>query len=126
VTPFPQPYPRRRATRLELTKPVKAVVVDEEGRRTPCRLKTVSATGGLLALKTPLTNGDFVEITFPTNLVMVRGMAEVMVPFTRNGRLFQPFRFVALDDLDHRALRTLTDIANYHQPFLSASALRHI
>jgi hypothetical protein len=71
----------------------------------------------------PLSQGDLVELAFQTNSSTVHGMAEMLPPVDR---LLQPFRFIALDDEDHRALRMLSDIANDPKTFLSASALRQL
>jgi hypothetical protein len=73
---------------------------------------TVSVTGGLLRLAKSLSEGDFVEVAFQTQSGPVRGMAEMLTPVraTTDGAL-QPFRFVALGDDDHRALRMVVDSA---------------
>ena len=57
-----------------------------------------------------LGQGDFVEVAFQTQAGPVHGMAEVLSPTrkTTDGVL-QPFRFVALEDDDHRRLRTTLD-----------------
>jgi hypothetical protein len=66
--------------------------------------------GGLLHLAHSLAQGDFVEVAFQTQSGPVHGMAELLSPMrtTTNGVL-QPFRFVALEDDDHRRLRTSLD-----------------
>jgi hypothetical protein len=67
-------------------------------------------TGGLLQLAQSLAQGDFVEVAFQTHSGPVHGMAEVLSP-TRNmpEGVLQPFRFVALEDDDHRRLRSSLD-----------------
>ncbi|MGD0268377.1 MAG: hypothetical protein ABSB14_04890 [Candidatus Sulfotelmatobacter sp.] len=57
-----------------------------------------------------LGNGSFVEVAFQTHSGPVHGMAEILTPMrkTTDGVL-QPFRFVALEDDDHRRLRTSLD-----------------
>jgi hypothetical protein len=67
-------------------------------------------TGGLLQLPRSLGQGDFVEVAFQTQGGPVHGMAEILTPTrkTTDGVL-QPFRFVALEDDDHRRLRTSLD-----------------
>jgi hypothetical protein len=124
MTHFPQPHPRRRATRIKVTKPVTAIVVQESGQHTPCKLRTVSATGGLLQVGTALSQGDFVELAFQINSSTVHGMAEMLSPILQAETLLQPFRFIALDDDDYRALEKLTDLANDQKAFVSSSALR--
>jgi len=110
MTHFPQPHPSRRAARVQLGNSVLAAIRLEDGRRTKAKLQTISATGGLLRLTETLVQGDFVEVAFQTQAGPVHGMAEVLSPMreTLDGVL-QPFRFVALEDEDHRRLRTSLD-----------------
>jgi len=112
MTHFPQPHPQRRATRVHLGGSVLAVVHLEDGQRAKAKLQTVSITGGLLRLAKALSQGDFVEVAFRTQSGPVRGMAEMLSPVPRvaDGAL-QPFRFIALGDDDHRALRMMVDSA---------------
>jgi hypothetical protein len=107
MTHFPQPHPSRRAARVQLGDTVLAAIRLEDGRRTKAKLQTISATGGLLRLTESLVQGVFVEVAFQTQAGPVHGMAEVLSPMrqTLDGVL-QPFRFVALEDEDHRRLRT--------------------
>lgn len=124
MTRFPQSHPRRRASRVEMSKPVTAIVVQENGQHTDCKLQTVSVTGGLLQMGKPLSKGDLVELAFQTTSATVHGMAEMLSPIPKPDNLLQPFRFIALDDDDHRALRVLADVANDQKTFHSSSALR--
>ncbi|HUA13763.1 MAG TPA: PilZ domain-containing protein [Verrucomicrobiae bacterium] len=107
MTQFPQPHPSRRAARVQLGDSVLAAIRLEDGRRTKAKLQTISVTGGLLRLSHSLGQGDFVEVAFQTQSGPVHGMAEVLSPMqkTTDGVL-QPFRFVAIEDDDHRRLRT--------------------
>jgi len=67
-------------------------------------------TGGLLRLAQSLAQGDFVEVAFQTQAGPVHGMAEVLSPMQRRSDgVLQPFKFVALEDDDHRRLRTSLD-----------------
>jgi hypothetical protein len=67
-------------------------------------------TGGLLQLPRSLGQGDFVEVAFQTQSGPVRGMAEILSPMRKTtAGVLQPFRFVALEDDDHRRLRTSLD-----------------
>jgi hypothetical protein len=67
-------------------------------------------TGGLLQLAQSLAQGDFVEVAFQTQAGPVHGMAEVLTPMRKmDDGVLQPFRFVALEDDDHRRLRTSLD-----------------
>jgi hypothetical protein len=110
MTHFPQAHPSRRAARVQLGETVLAAIRLEDGRRTKAKLQSISTTGGLLQLPQPLGNGSFVEVAFQTHSGPVHGMAEILSPMrkTTNGVL-QPFRFVALEDDDHRRLRTSLD-----------------
>jgi len=110
MTHFPQPHSSRRAARVQLGDSFLAAIRLEDGRRTKAKLQTVSATGGLLQLPHALGKGDFVEVAFETKSGPVRGMAEILSPLRKTtGGVLQPFRFVALDDDDHRRLRTSLD-----------------
>ena len=110
MTHFPQPHPSRRAARVQLGDSVLAAIQLEDGRRTRAKLKTISTTGGLLRMAHQLAQGDFVEVAFQTESGPVHGMAEILNPIQQsmNGVL-QPFRFIALEDDDHRRLRTSLD-----------------
>jgi hypothetical protein len=67
-------------------------------------------TGGLLQLAQSLAQGDFVEVAFQTQAGPVHGMAEALTPMRKlSDGVLQPFRFVALEDEDHRRLRTSLD-----------------
>jgi hypothetical protein len=110
MTHFPQVHPSRRAARVQLGDSVLAAIRLEDGRRTKAKLQTISVTGGLLQLAQSLAQGDFVEVAFQTQAGPVHGMAEALTPMrTLNDGVLQPFRFVALEDEDHRRLRTSLD-----------------
>jgi len=110
MTHFPQPHPSRRAARVQLGDTCLAAIRLEDGRRTKAKLQTVSVTGGLLQLKGSLGSGSFVELAFQTHSGPVRGMAEILSPMGKTiDGVLQPFRFVALEDDDHRRLRTSLD-----------------
>lgn len=107
MTHFPQPHPLRRAARVQLGDSVLAAIRLEDGRRTKAKLQTISVTGGLLCLEQSLDAGDFVEVAFQTQAGPVHGMAEVLSPTKKLAdSVLQPFRFVAIEDDDHRRLRT--------------------
>ena len=110
MTHFPQPHPSRRAARVQLGDSVLAAIRLEDGRRTKGKLQTISVTGGLLHLAHSLGQGDFVEVAFQTQQGPVHGMAEILTPTRKlTDGVLQPFRFVALEDDDHRRLRTSLD-----------------
>jgi hypothetical protein len=104
MTHYPQINAFHRATRIQLTT-APAVVKLTDGNRTKGKLQVVSATGGLLQLTRPISDGDFVELAFQTHSGSIQGMAEMLTPVrTAPGSVFQPFRFVAMGDEDHRTL----------------------
>jgi len=110
MTQFPQPHPSRRAARIQLGDSVLAAIRLEDGRRTKAKLQSISVTGGLLRLAQSLGQGDFVEVAFQTQAGPVHGMAEVLSPMMKTDEgVLQPFRFVAIEDDDHRRLRTSLD-----------------
>ena len=110
MTHFPQPHPSRRAARVQLGDSVLAAIRMEDGRRTKGKLQTISVTGGLLRLAQSLGKGDFVEVAFQTQAGPVHGMAEVLSPMRKmNDGVLQAFRFVALEEDDHRRLRSSLD-----------------
>ena len=92
---------------------VPTVVFLEDGQRAKGNLQSVSMTGGMLRLAKALSQGDFVEVAFPTMTGQVRGMAEMLSPTrTLADGALQPFRFIALGDDEHRALRMMLDTAH--------------
>jgi hypothetical protein len=63
-----------------------------------------------LQLSAALGSGAFVELAFQTQSGPVHGMAEVLSPLRKTtAGVLQPFRFIALEDDDHRRLRTSLD-----------------
>jgi hypothetical protein len=85
------------------------MVLQEDGQRAKAKLQTVSITGGLLRLAKALTQGDFVEVAFQTDSGSVCGMAEMLHATRAVEGALQPFRFIAMADDDHRALRMMVD-----------------
>jgi hypothetical protein len=110
MTHFPQPHPSRRAARVQLGESVLAAIRFEDGRHARAKLQTISTTGGLLQLPRSLEQGDFVELAFPLPSGPIRGMAEILSPMDKTSDgVRQPFRFVAIEDDDHRRLRISLD-----------------
>ena len=110
MTHFPQPHSSQRAARVQLGDSVLAAIRLEDGRQAKAKLQTISVTGGLLQLPRSLRDGDFVEVAFQTQSGPVHGMAEILGPARKTTTgVLQPFRFVALEDDDHRRLRTSLD-----------------
>lgn len=84
----------------------------EDGQRAKGKLQTISITGGLLRIAKALKQGDFVEIAFQTQGGPVHGMAEMLSATRATEGVLQPFRFIAMGDDDHRALRVVVDSAS--------------
>jgi len=106
MTHFPQSNPQRRAVRIQLGNSFPALVKLGDGQRATAKLQTVSVTGGMLRLARALEEGGFVEVAFQMQAGPVRGMAEMLHPRrTLADGILQPFRFIALEDDDHRNLR---------------------
>jgi len=104
MTHFPQPNANNRATRIQLGTSALALIKNEDGQRR-AKLQTVSTTGGLLQLSRAMEEGDFVEVAFQTLSGPVHGMAEMLQPRKLSDQgCLQAFRFVALEDDDHRNL----------------------
>jgi hypothetical protein len=83
----------------------------EDGQHAKGKLQTISITGGLLRIAKALKQGDFVEIAFQTQTGPVHGMAEMLASTRATEGVLQPFRFIAMGDDDHRALRVIVDSA---------------
>lgn len=114
MTHYPQINALHRATRIQLAT-VPAVVKLTDGHHTKGKLQVVSITGGLLHLTRALADGDFVEVEFQTHSGNVQGMAEMLSPVrSAPGSVFQPFRFVALGDDDHRTLDSIIAAESDH------------
>jgi hypothetical protein len=112
MTHFPQPSANQRSPRIELNGAVGAAIRAESGQQERAKLQSISITGGLLELQKALATGDLVEIAFHTRAGPVHGMAEMLQPTRKFQSAFlQPFRFIALDDDDHRKLRKSLDEA---------------
>ena len=109
MTHFPQPHPSRRAPRVQLGGTVPAAILLDDGHRTRGKLESISTTGGMLHLTGALRHGDFVEVIFETRSGAVHGMAEMLNPRKVSEGCYQPFRYIALSDDDHKRLRSALD-----------------
>src|SRR5437868_3413819 len=111
MTHYPQPDATQRATRIKL-QTIPALIKLNDGQKAQAKLQMVSVTGGLLQLAKALSEGDFVEVAFQTQSGNVQGMAEMLNPVRSGpGSVFQAFRFVALGDDDHQALKMTVESA---------------
>jgi hypothetical protein len=121
MTHYPQINAFHRPTRIQLSA-TEAQLKLSSGHLTKAKLHVVSVNGGLLQLAKALAEGDFIEVVFETHSGKVRGVAEILEPVRRGpGTVIQPFRFVALDDDDHRVLQALIESSN-HRSFLGISS----
>jgi hypothetical protein len=117
MTHYPQINALHRATRIQLST-TPALLKLSDGKPAKAKLQVISATGGLLHLPKALAEGDFIEVAFATHSGNVHGMAEMLRPVARGLNVIaQPFRFVAMDDDDHRVLHALVESSN-HRSFL--------
>ena len=109
MTHYPLCNPTHRAVRIKLqTTP--ALIKLSDGVRAKGRLQIISATGGLLQLPVAISEGDFVEVAFQTHSGDVNGMAEMLNPLhAGSGSVFQPFRFIVLEDDAHQRLRMMIE-----------------
>ena len=110
MTHFPQTHPQNRAQRVQFASSIPVVIKLDDGRSARAKLQTISETGGMLRLAGALEQGNLVEVTIETESGAVKGMAEILEP-TRKSKdgILQPFRFIALEDNDHRTLRNALD-----------------
>jgi hypothetical protein len=110
MTHFPQPHPQTRAQRVQFGSTIPVVIKLDDGRSTRAKLQTISETGGMLRVAGALEHGNLVEVTIETASGKVKGMVEILQAThkSRDG-ILQPFRFVALEDNDHRTLRNALD-----------------
>ena len=112
MTHFPLNDSQQRSPRVRVNGSVAAAIMAGGGQRARAKLQSISVTGGLLQLARQLAAGDFVEIAFQTSAGSIRGMAEMLQPFrVQQSACMQAFRFIALDDDDHRKLRMALDTA---------------
>jgi hypothetical protein len=122
MTHYPQPHASNRATRIQLGSDDTVVLKTHAGEHTKAKIKTVSMTGGLLRLGRAMEEGDFVEVAFHTLNGPVQGMAEMLRPKSRStDGILQAFKFIALDDQDHKTLRFAVDATTDREFLLGPS-----
>ena len=86
---------------------VRAAIRFEDGRHCSGKLRTISLTGGLLRLSKPQVPGTLVEVMFLSPRGPVVGMAELLGPVSATLKCMQAFKFIMMEDDDHRRLRGL-------------------
>jgi hypothetical protein len=114
MTHFPQTHPQQRAQRVQFGSSIPVVIKLNDGRSARAKLQSISETGGMLRLAGALEQGNLVEVAFQTESGAVKGMAEILPPTHKSkagkpAEILQPFRFIALEDEDQRALRSALD-----------------
>jgi hypothetical protein len=110
MTHFPQTHPQKRSARIQFENTMPVVIKLDDGRKTKAKLQSISETGGMLRIARALEQGNLVEVAIQTEAGAVQGMAEMLTPSRAvvDG-ILQPFRFIALEDDAHRALRSVMD-----------------
>jgi hypothetical protein len=99
-----------------MSKPIPAAIKMEQCGTVHGVVEALSETGGRLRLPMLLETGSLVELAVRVNYSPVRAVAEMLAPVAvKSGHghraCVQPFRFVALEDEDHRGLcRILTGL----------------
>jgi len=79
----------------------------EGGTRIPCKLQTISVTGGLLRMPMPLEERTLVELVILSEAGPILGVAEMLDSAAAALGFTQSFRFLVLDDGDYLRLRTV-------------------
>ena len=102
TSPLP-PYARRPA-RARLPGMPATTVRFADGQCSSARLQTISVTGGLLRVLKPLSSGEVVELMFSTRYGPVLAMAKLLSPCSAAPIGLQPFRFIAIDEVELRKL----------------------
>ena len=69
----------------------------------------LSISGGVIHLEKPLDEKLEVELIFHLREKTIHSKAQMLFPMWATQGWMQPFRFVALEDDDHRRLRTSLD-----------------
>ena len=103
---LPPTQPVQRATRAYFAEPATAVFRFKDGRRLPAKLKTVSVTGGLLAVPHPVDTGCRGRLMFLSGTGMVLASVEMLSPMSWG---LQPFRFVLLNPDQHSRLQSTVE-----------------
>jgi hypothetical protein len=93
-----------RCPRVRLAEVVPAVLRLPDGRPYRGKLETISLTGGLLTMPNILDPGSRAKLMFLTRMGPVAAAAEMLSPVSTTR---QPFRFIAIEEGDHRRLRAM-------------------
>ena len=100
---FPKPHPYQRARRHRISTQTPIVFV-HGGRQTRGRLQVVSDTGGCAGIDSHLALATLVHLQVHTPAGTISAVAEMLRPVDASR---QPFRFLAMDDLDLSRLQQL-------------------
>lgn len=99
---FPKADSSRRATRLRM---LQTVTVQLAGAGAVVGvLQTLSRTGGRARFNVGFREGDLVEIGLHTPRGELRALVEMLAPCCDGEDTLQPFRFVGLEDEQHKLL----------------------
>lgn len=110
---FPSPHRQNRAPRIQLPIP-QAASFAIEGRKVQARLLKLSMTGGLARLDANFAADTLAHVAFNTPSGTVRGLVAFLPPNCKVERNAQPFRFVALEDVDHARLSASLEVMRAH------------
>lgn len=93
-----------RCPRVKLADELPAVLRLPDGRPHRGKLETISLTGGLVKMPTVLDPGFRTKLMFLSCTGPIAAAAEMLPPISTNR---QAFRFVAIEEDDHRRLRAM-------------------
>jgi hypothetical protein len=108
---MPNPHTHWRSPRAHLGADVPAILRLPDGRQHRGNLEVVSLNGGLLNLSDMLEQGSHPKLLFVTSNGPVLGSVEMLRPVSTTR---QPFRFVAVEGVDQRRLRST--VQEHSQP----------
>jgi hypothetical protein len=84
-------------------------IVAETGEVVHGKLQTLSTTGGCVLLPVVVSPDTAAEVAIKCRFGRIHGIAHMYSPVAVGGRKSQGFRFIALDDDDHRRLKQALD-----------------
>ncbi len=101
---FPHPHSSVRAPRVRVPN-AEPVIFIVDGKKVPAVLQKLSITGGVARLSVKIISGTLAELKLNTMEGPVSGIVEILAPIATAGLPSQPFRFIALNEDDHKRLK---------------------
>ena len=101
---FPKPDSSRRATRLRMMQALTVRIARAGAEPLIGVMQTLSRTGGRARLNAGFKQGDLVEVELHTPRGELRALVEMLAPQADAEGVLQPFRFVGLEDEQHKLL----------------------